>query len=66
MCKQLGGSAAGGGPVPQRGFLQRRDIWALAGLCKLAHSIAYRVGAVDMFHNIFLLECCGDVVQEGS
>lgn len=74
VCKQLSGSGeichaatAGGGPVPQRSFLQSWDVWALAGLRELAHSITDRVGAVELFqYNIFLLRCCKDIMQEGS
>lgn len=74
VCKQLSGSgeiylaaaAARGGPVPQRSFLQSWDIWALVGLCELAHSITYRVGAVEFQYNIFFLRCCKDIMQEGK
>ncbi len=74
VCKQLRSSgeiclaaAARGGPVPQRSFPQSWDVWALAGLCELAHSIAYRAGAVELFqYNIFLLRCYKDKVQEGN
>lgn len=70
--EQLSGSgeirlaaAAGGGSVPQRSLLQNWDVWARAGLCELAHSIANRVGAVELFqYDIFLLRCCKDVMQE--
>lgn len=74
VCKQLSSSgevcmtsAAGDDPIPQRSFLQSWDIWGLIGLCELAHSVTYRVGAVELFqYNIFLLRCCEDMKQEGS
>lgn len=74
VCKLLSSSediclaaAAGGGPIPQRSFLQSWDVRALYGLCELAHSITYRVGAVELLqYNIFLLRCCEDRMQEGS
>lgn len=69
VCKQLSSSGeicAGGGPIPQRSFLQSWDILALTGLCELTHSITYRVGAVELFQYIFLLSCWKDTMQEGT
>lgn len=70
LCKPLSSSAevclaTAASPIPQRSFLQSRDIWALAGLCELAHSITYRVGAVELFqYSIFLLRCCKDITEK--
>lgn len=58
VCKQFCGSGDiclatvdGGGPVPQRGFLQSGDVWALAGFCELAHSITNRVSAAELLQD---------------